>query len=394
MAKRNRHRGVKVLRLRDGRNVARFTDPISGKQRQQSLDVLGLTTAKQRELWAIAKLAELQLLREQIALGAVQVRVTVEQAQCEYLDGYGNANTRVAKLPALASFAEWVAGKGVVDVQDVAAPVIAAWCDHVHRPANPHKVGTRNLHVSVIAAWLRWCRRRGMLPRVTGDQIRDGLRRKKAARDPIEVLAPAELRALLRSLLASDAAGERPQIAPFALLVLLTGMRFGEARGLTWPEVDFDGKVLRLGSGRVKTQAARVVTLAETPAALELLRVLRLQRGNSLGRVFVDIHRDRIEVNRKRTVRRYDAPRWTWHMLRRTCGSLVCSAGVLGTASVFLVAKRLGHSVQVAERHYLGTFHNLPRDVQTIEAAAGIEDLAREIVRTVSDVQPGAAAAS
>jgi hypothetical protein len=57
---KDKHRGVKLLRLSDGRYVARYRDPVTGKQRQQSLNHLGLRTAQQRKFWAAEKLAELQ----------------------------------------------------------------------------------------------------------------------------------------------------------------------------------------------------------------------------------------------------------------------------------------------------------------------------------------------
>src|SRR5262249_53273071 len=158
-------RGVKVLRLADGRHVARFIDPVTGKQQQQSLDKLGLTNAKARDRWAIEKATALKSLAAQVAVdGTVQNRATVEQAQADYLKGFGNANTSSAKLAPFASIAAHIAERGTTDMQDVTAPMLAAWADHVRRPANPHRVSTRNLYLVVASAWLRWCRRRGLLP--------------------------------------------------------------------------------------------------------------------------------------------------------------------------------------------------------------------------------------
>src|SRR5262245_8219218 len=96
------HRGVKLLTLRDGRNVARFTDPITRKQVQQSMDAIGLSNAHRRKLWAIEKAQNLLALRAQIAQGGtMQVRVTVENAKNDYLAGFANANSKNAKIPPL-----------------------------------------------------------------------------------------------------------------------------------------------------------------------------------------------------------------------------------------------------------------------------------------------------
>ena len=56
------------------------------------------------------------------------------------------------------------------------------------------------------------------------------------------------------------------------------------------------------------------------------------------------------------------------------------SPAIYGAASAWASAKRLGHSVTVAERAYAGVLRDLPADARTLEAAAGIEDLAQAIV--------------
>jgi hypothetical protein len=42
-------------------------------------------------------------------------------------------------------------------------------------------------------------------------------------------------------------------------------------------------------------------------------------------------------------------------------------------------ARQLGHSVTVAEKHYLGVVRGIPREARTLEAAMQIEDLARQV---------------
>jgi hypothetical protein len=45
-------------------------------------------------------------------------------------------------------------------------------------------------------------------------------------------------------------------------------------------------------------------------------------------------------------------------------------------------APQLGHSVAVAERHYLGVHRGIPKDAHTLEAAMQIEDTMRDVLRT------------
>ncbi|HZN40245.1 MAG TPA: tyrosine-type recombinase/integrase, partial [Planctomycetota bacterium] len=326
-----KHRGVKFLTLKDGRVVARWTDPVSRKPVQKDTAPMGLTNASQRRRWAIAKANELRGLKAEVALqGGPLGRVTIEKSHEQYLERFANPNSHKGKVAPLAALRTYMTERGVKDVQDLTPTVLAGWADHIRRPGNPHAVGTRNLHLLVIGAWLRWCRENGTLPRVDEERIRKTTRRQKRPEDPIEILRPAQLRELLQACIAHDAT-ESEQIAAFVLVVLGTGMRYSEAEGLAWDEVDFAEKVIRLGSARTKTKQSRAITLQQSPTVLELLGALRLRGGR--GRVFPWIDRAIAERVRDRTQRRYSAPTWTWHMLRRTCGSLlVCAGGIYGGA--------------------------------------------------------------
>ncbi|MEE9127963.1 MAG: tyrosine-type recombinase/integrase [Planctomycetota bacterium] len=379
-----------LLRLADGRHVARFTDPITRKKHQRSLDKLGLTNTYARRKWAIDKSKSLLALQAQISsTGALHVLVPIDDARTTYLETFGNTNTVGGKRAGLEGLVEHLAAEGAHHVQDITGPTLTAWGDHVRRPQNPHRKLTRNQHLSAASAWMRWCRRRGWLPRVTDDMIKDNLQRQRVPRGRPEVLQPAQIRKLLQSCLAHDDA-EPLKIAPFVLFVLLSGCRYAEAEGLVWEEVDLDEQLVRLGASRTKTEHSRDISLAESPTAVELLSALRL-RGMR-GRVWPHIQRHLAERSRRRLMPAYDAPRWTWHMLRRTCGSLLVCGGVCGAATAFLAAKRLGHTVAVSESHYLGTLLGLPKDATSIEQAGGFEAEARAIVKSVSGVQAIAAA--
>ena len=115
-----------------------------------------------------------------------------------------------------------------------------------------------------------------------------------------------------------------------------------------------------------------------TPRLLAMLGELHRNRH---GEPFVfggkrRFPRDLAETARDRLMDDFDAPCFTWHDLRRTCGTfLTCSPGIYGGASAFMSAKRLGHGVLVAEKHYVGAVSTIDRAASTLEAAMGIEDL-------------------
>lgn len=383
-----KHPGVKFVQYDSGRMVVRWRDPLSGKSVQRECQRLGLTNADARRRWALEKVAELRKARALQALGPGTAEpVTVKESQGDYLGGFSNPRTTVSKKPPLASVAEFLGDAGVRVVQDIEPRHLAAWANHVRRPANPHAVGTRNLHLLIVGAWLRWARGLGQLPRCTPEDIKSVLRRQKAPSEPVAVLRPAEVRALLRAAVAHDE-HEPVQVAPLVLLLLGSGMRYREGAELVWSEVDAEARAVRLQASRVKTKASRVVDLGVSPSVLELLGAVRL-RGAGGGRVF-RLTRREAETARGRMVKKYGAPAgWTWHMLRRTCGSALVCAGLLGPGSAFLAAKRLGHGLAVSERHYLGALTDLAPGA-SIEAALGVETEAKAIVRAVAGVQASA----
>lgn len=376
-----RHVGVKILELKTG-HVARWRCPITKKQKQVSLDTLGLSNAKQRERWCKEKLKALQATKAQLAIThgtSMPVRMSVATAQADYLATFAKINTRQAKTPALTIVAAFLAKNGISDVLDITAPVVAAYGDHVRRPGNRHKESTASLHLLVVAAWLRWCAKRGYLAHLTDEQIKKNLARPKAVSEAPEILQPRQVKQLLRACLAHDEA-RHLKIGPFAMFVLLTGVRLNEALSLKWNQVDREQQTIELAASQSKTSEHRKITLAQSPTVLELLD--RLALAGTRGRVFSGITITEAKNGRRHLTKVYDSGPFTWHMLRRTCGSLMICAEVLGE---YMASKRQGHSPAVAEKYYLDTIIGLPKS-DTIEQAGGFQDLADAIVRSVAVV--------
>ncbi len=405
--------GVKILHLADGRYVARFKDALTGKQQQQSLDKLGLTNAEARRRWAINKANALMEMRAVITSGgAVAVQVPLDDAIDEFLKGYTKPKTIEGHTTALKRFAAWAASVGIRLAQDLTGPHLARWRDHYAQDnaATATRGGTRgakkktarrrspasvNKVLTVTKTFLGWARRRGWLPYLNTDSILDNLRPLKLPIKAIEFLPPKQLDALLEAALRHDnetfamtraehaAAAEvgttprYPAVAPFVLSCILTGCRFQELVGLRWSEVDLDQTVIRLPADRVKTGHARTIQLTETPSMVSLLRNLQeTQKGD----LVFDLTADQAKAAHRRLMKDPKSPSFTWQCLRRTCGTILTNApGIYGGASAFMSAKRLGHSVAIAERHYAGILNKLPAKAKTLEAAASIEDLANSI---------------
>src|SRR5690606_35237730 len=93
----------------------------------------------------------------------------------------------------------------------------------------------------------------------------------------------------------------------------------------------------------------------------------------SSGRVF-SISYDGVAAAVKRLRGTYGAPSFSPQILRSTCGTfLTCAPGIFGAASAYRSARQLGHSVAVAERHYLGLIRGIPREARALEEVMQIQ---------------------
>ena len=177
-------------------------------------------------------------------------------------------------------------------------------------------------------------------------------------------------------------------VAPLLLFVLLTGCRIGEVASLRWADVDLQA---HLGKGEViirapvcKTRTERAIWLDASPSVRELLAAMRLRDPKAIYVFGGDrpVGDGRLKAILYRLAKTYRAPSFTWQRLRKTCASYgTNAAGVYGAASVFLSARRLGHSIAVAEKHYLGLV-TVPDGARTLEQAMGVEKIAAKVVAT------------
>jgi integrase len=100
-------------------------------------------------------------------------------------------------------------------------------------------------------------------------------------------------------------------------MLLLTGQRRGEVAGMTWDELDLDGRVWNIPSDRTKNGHAHIVPLSE--AVIDLIKAQTEVEGcpnvfvNKAGNKFNNYSRPKARLEELSSV-----TGWTLHDLRRT----------------------------------------------------------------------------
>jgi integrase len=304
------------------------------------------------------------------------------------------ANTIRTNASAIAAFRAWAAAARITTAADVTAVALADFRTHaISRPSRRKaKGGSRtdvvetdkrrsaaavNFELSVVKSMMEVLRRGGVLA-LTSDAIADNLRLLPLEHARPDPLRPAQIRDLLTACARHDE--DHPAIRPLVIFMLLTGMRLGEAKRVMWADVDLHEQTIRVVAG--KTKRERSVDMTVSPVLVRMLAAMRGE-GNS-GRLFTGP----TAKARLRLIADYGAPSFQWSTrnsrtgersaptLRSTCGTYLANApGIFGNSSTRRAADQLGHSVDVAERHYLGALRRIPADATTLEDAMEIADL-------------------
>jgi integrase len=416
---------------------ARYVDPDSGRTTKETLDA-GLRTAELRDDWAVRKAKALTVRRLELDRGAPRATGT---SLGDALDRYFKDHERLRKgtlgiyRRAADKLASWGAKAGVRSADDLTGPHLVAFrASLVREPLNaPVKGGKRgkrqaaeqtrapttvNSELRAIGTVLGYLRRLGLLPKVSSDDLSDGLAKLASNVERLDYRKPAELRKLLEAALRHDAdtfqatreehAGKREPgttqrytaIAPFVAAAILTGMRSGELIDLDWKQVDLealdhDGRPVGeiYVTAASKTHRARTVGLEISPLLRALLAALKLKTGGK-GSVFGITRGDAKAAERRLRVE-FGAPdRCNWQALRRSCGTFLTNApGIFGAASAYRSAKQLGHSVAVAERHYVDVARGIQREARNLESAMQIEAEVQRVIDAIG-ARPGLRTAS
>jgi integrase len=425
-----RHPGVVLLKPDAERRIgwrARYVDPDSGRTVKQSLDAQ-LTTTELREDWAVRKSKALARRRFELEGGAQRTTGTaLEAALKRYFEDHAHLRPKTLEVyrAAVGKLTAWAARTGLRSADDLTGPRLVAFRAEIIKerrrtrelggkrgamkatpePRSPYTV---NRELRSAGTVLHYVRRLGLLPRLTADELADALKKLSTGTRRIDYRKPHEIQKLLDAALRHDAdtfaatreehAGLRPlgttpkqvAIAPLVAAALLTGMRLGELIDLDWGQVDLealdhDGKVV--GEIHIteasKTHRARTVGLEVSPALRKLLAALHMKTGGR-GSVF-GITRGEAHAAERRIRASYGAPDGcNWQALRRTTGTYLTNAsGIFGAASAYRSAKQLGHSVAVAEKHYVDVARGIPREARTLEAAMQVEDQMKAVIAAV-----------
>jgi integrase len=133
-----------------------------------------------------------------------------------------------------------------------------------------------------------------------------------------------------------------PMTRDYLLLLLFTSMRRREAAGLRWTDVDFERRLIRLPSVRVKNKHA--IDLPMTDFVFDLLMAQRqLGNGDYVFPSYAEnghIHGADVKPLRKQTGLKFNL-----HDLRRTWAGVAASSSISFTDINYLLNHTLGNGV-------------------------------------------------
>jgi integrase len=416
---------------------ARYVDPETGVKVWEKLEHT-LSNHEARRVWAIRKAEALSQRRAELKTGARRrTRTPFDDALKDFWTSCRaqlRASTIATYGHGIRLFERWAKKTGVQLTEDLTPPRLRAFREHLiagskrkvvkgdKRGARVDSDGRRNpvtinTYMTNTKVLLNHWRALGLTPELSKDTISDALKRLPVPREEAEFLRPGDIALLLRAALRHDRVvyvetrdehaglrqkGTTPRyspIAPLVMFLLLSGCRRGEALGMRWADIDLDAMdhqsrrvgEIRLRAEATKTKHARVIGLEVSPALRRLLAAMKLRAGEGDVFVFGGHERythDLIEAARARLMEEFGAPAFTWQVLRSSCATYLTNApGIWGAATVFLSARQLGHSVAVAERHYLGVHRGIRREARTLEAAMEADEAIRQVVDSVSQGQ-------
>lgn len=357
--KRSPHPGIVVRPGRPAKGEKphiRFLDPDTGRPKTKAIPE-GLA-GDELDRWLIKRSAELMLRKvetdpspgESISITAARRLYVQEMHRLKEstLEQYGYT---LNKLEA------WCAENKLTNLNQLTRQWLRKFRRHLDEPGRAAASVNRDL--TAASAFLRHCCKEGRLS-LTLEDFTFGLERLDDDFEKKDPLKPEQIRALVQSL-------EPGPFEDYVLGVLLTGLRRSEALQLA-PE-DVVGDAIMLPASKSKTGQARRIDLSVSPT---LLVNDKLSKSIPYG-----LTEDALRYQREASSKQLGF-KWGPQILRVTCGTyLTCAPGIYGGASAYMSAKRLGHSVAIAEKHYVGMV-NIDPAAKTLEQALGIEDLLKK----------------
>ena len=123
-----------------------------------------------------------------------------------------------------------------------------------------------------------------------------------------------------------------------------------------------------------------MVYLDVSPALRDMLG--RMREVKDTGRVFDELTVEGVRRSADRISKKFKGPAFTRHGLRRMCKTFLVMSNVYGSQAraLDLASRQLRHTVEVADRHYVGDMRGV-QHATTLEEAMGIEELVGKVLR-------------
>jgi len=405
-----RHRGVKLIPPSGPKQPywrARYEDPDRPPVRDAAGNWVPAVTYERlpakvqpgtietRRDWAIDKHKSLEARRAELAAGATP-RYSGDDLIADvfalYFAGWGKQNrprTQTEYRTACDLFLAWCAtpGLAIERVRQLTKGVLRAWAgsrvaaelDPACGRTGPRAHATVNRELRGLSAVLGELRTQEKI-HLTRDDIADGLAQLDEDHVKRGFSRVAELRAILAACVRYDAAPPRQRtrggrisqcdgrMLAIVLFFLLTGLRPDEAIWIEWRDIglDDDGNVLITVRAEVsKTGVERVIDTGHSPLLAHLVSAYAGRTGTILQASIKSLL-----VARHRVIAEFGAPEFDYKKLRCTCGTyLTCAPAIWGDAAPYMSARQLGHSVTIAQKHYVGVVQRISHEARTTEAA-------------------------
>jgi integrase len=412
-----------VIRPRAGRPyyALRYTEPESGIERTPRLH--DVTTPKAAAKAAVQLWRNLERRKLQVTVAGGRAHAcsvaTLRQEIETYLTAVKRKVSKRGKRTSavtvrryrdsLEQWASWCEKRDCMHLNQLVRTGLSEWVAarlgtlSLTARGEPRKVSTINQEVKPVRQMLVAAALAGRLVHLSSDAIRGALKRLTQEAPTPRCYSVPEIRDALRAAMDFDVSPLKSRrSAPTAPLVaagLLGGLRRGELASLQVHDVLFDAPsdydpsittgvdVLRLPKHKVKTGVARDVQMVPySPLLGELMReLIRGRAGHE--RVFRMSYQSMGSLSKRlRAAGRTPPKGFCMKDLRSTCATY--QSPLVGNAKA--KADRLGHTLAVAEEHYLALPSGTPLTAPDLETVMQCAPELREIIaRLKTTRQPG-----
>jgi integrase len=300
---------------------------------------------------------------------------------------------------SLEQWASWSEKRDCMQLNQLVRPALSEWVStrlgtlSLTVRGEPRKISTINQEVKPVRQMLIAAALAGRLVHLNSDAIRGGLKRLTQEATVPRCYSVPEIRDALRAALDFDVSPRKSKrsapTAPVVAAGLLGGLRRGELALLQVHDVLFDAPseynpsittgvdVIRLPKHKVKTGVERDVQMAPySPLLGELMReLIRGRAGHE--RVFRMSYQAIGSLSKRlRAGGRTPPEGFCMKDLRSTCATY--QSPLPGNAKA--KADRLGHTLAVAEEHYLALPSGTPVTAPDLETVMQCEPELREII--------------